>query len=209
MKRNKEQKEFSLIYDACLQSSLISDLECINRKISFMSQLSSEDFLPLNQKLGFYQKCLYDLSGNDKFKKDLSAMGIYNSIAELLKDMQFYDIIQQKLDHIKRINNEILDELNKIDFEVSYLDKTKYVKIISLLSRINLAQLHVVNAEYKLVIENLRVVLNNINQFMKADFSLIPVYHFNNVELFDVLTEVISNKLKNISKIAHPETVLK
>jgi hypothetical protein len=207
MKRNNEQKETTQIYDACIHSRLISDFETINRKISFMSELSSEDFLPLNQKLRSYQKCLYDLSGNEKFRKNLGASGIYTSISELIRDMQFHDIIQQRLDHIRRINNEILEELNKVDFEVSYLDKTKYVKIIPLLAKINLVQLHVVNVEYRLVVENLRKVLNNLNEFVEIDCSLIPVYHFNNVELFDVLTEAISSKLKNISKLTCPEHI--
>jgi hypothetical protein len=203
MKKIMEQKESGLIYDACMHIRLISDLEVVNRKISFLSELSSEDFLPLNQKLKFYQTCLYKLSGNSQFQEDLEASGVSNSISELVRDMQFHDVIQQKLEHIKIINNEIAKELNKVNYDESYLEKTKYIKIIPLLSRINLIQLYVINSEYREVVNNLRKTITSIDHYMKVAACPSPVFFFTNARSYEELTEVICGNLKRISKMTY------
>jgi hypothetical protein len=209
MKKNIEQKELTLIYDACLHLRLISDFEIINKKIAFMSELSSEDFLPLNQKLRSYQECMIELADNKELNKNIGNSGIYSSFSELITDMQFHDVIQQRLSHIKELNLAIINELTDFSYDIPYSDKTKYIKILPLLAKINMVQIQVINHEYREVIENLKKVLSSIDQLVKLEASTVFVYYFNNASLFNVLTDTICTKLKSISEIVFPEAICK
>jgi hypothetical protein len=204
MRKNIEQQKFTLLYDACMHIRLVSDFETINKKIDFMSEISSEDFLPLNQKLRMYQKNIDALSSKDKLDKKIFASGAYTSISEIVRDMQFHDVIQQRLDHIRNINRSIIEELNEVSYGPSYLDKTKYVKNITLLAKINFVQIVVISYEYRIVIENLKKSLSSIDQLVTFESSASQVHCFNNVSLFNVLSETICNKLKIISEMKYP-----
>jgi hypothetical protein len=205
MKKNIDTKEYTLLYDAVMHTKLISDFDTINKKLNFMTEISSEDFLPLNQKLRIYQKSLNALTDNTNIDQKIAASGAYGSIAELIKDMQFHDVIHQRLDHIRKINASIQKELKEVGYDPMYLSKTHYIRIITQLAKINFVQIQAINFEYSLVIENLKKSLNSINQVLNVESNTYHVYCFSNVSLFSVLTETICNKLKNISEMVYPE----
>ncbi|HVD97484.1 MAG TPA: hypothetical protein VNB90_04710 [Cytophagaceae bacterium] len=204
MRKNIEHKEYTLLYDACMHVKLISDFETINKKVDFMAEISSEDFLPLNQKLRLYQKRIDSFTNDEKLDKRLAASGVYGSISALIKDMQFHDIIQQRLDHIRKINQDILEELKDISYDPMYLSKTKYIKVITHLSRINAVQIQVINQEYKSVIDNLKKTLDSMNNLLNVETNPTSIYCFSNVALFNILADTISSKLKSISKMVYP-----
>jgi len=94
-----------------------------------------------------------------------------SNISDIVKKLQYHDIIRQKMEHIQKTHQDLIDELNMFDYaggdEKHLIEKAKFFLKIRDVSGIQAAQLIQANKEYQSAIEtivnNFVLVLDNID----------------------------------------------
>ncbi len=88
-----------------------------------------------------------------------------DSISDIVKKLQYHDIIKQKMEHIQQSHRDLIRELNKfenISYDEKHLnDKTKFFLRIRDIAGLQAAQLIQANREYQSAIE---IIINNFIQ---------------------------------------------
>jgi ABC-type transporter Mla subunit MlaD len=112
------------------------------------------------------------------------------SIAEIITNLQYHDIIRQKMEHVQAAHNNLLDDLVKcaIDAEQNNEEKTKklYSRIRDM-ANLQSAQLVFANKEYQKAIENITDKFVAISNDMSTIASMchnINVSQDNSEELY-------------------------
>lgn len=137
-------------------SDLQGKMAEINSRISLLDEYSIKDLLALSTKLKTYQaqvdKYVTEAGATDESKNRWS--GFNNAISKIIVDLQFNDIIRQKLEHMTAIHNSIISELSQ--------DKGKHLVILPGIFRLQIAQLEYINKEYVKAVGDVKEQLVNI-----------------------------------------------
>lgn len=92
-----------------------------------------------------------------------------DDIGKIIINLQYHDIIRQKMEHIRETLKEIIDELNIIkdtDEEEMLQAKAKWANQIPEITELQVAQLIYTNQEYQTAIENITNHFLNIGEEM-------------------------------------------
>jgi hypothetical protein len=178
-------------------ANLVSKLLQINKDITKLHQYSSDDFLPVNKIFKNY----YDQSKKTKNDQpDTVEEGNYKSIiGRIITDLQFHDIIRQKLEHIETINCTLIDELGKVNGDNTY--KSGYLSIMPEICQVNEAQLTLIHEEYQSTICKLRIDLEHMEEYIArvSSVSLNLSNSFTQSSNFNKLYNEIVKSLNVIS----------
>ncbi|HAN77545.1 MAG TPA: hypothetical protein DCQ31_07120 [Bacteroidales bacterium] len=96
----------------------------------------------------------------------------YDNIANIIKNLQYHDIIRQKMEHISATHKELLEELNQFkhsDSKVVLFSQAKYASQIPEIAELQAAQLVFTNKEYQKAIESITA------SFLETGSKLIKV----------------------------------
>ena len=119
----------------------------INEQLSHLLKYAFEDYVSLSNSLGnFYNKLKEFYNDGGAFIDKSKLEALLESLNQIIVDLQFHDIIRQKLEHIEEIHATLLKELES---NVSDINKTKYAVILPEVCRLNVAQLQFISEEYQ------------------------------------------------------------
>lgn len=95
----------------------------------------------------------------------------FENVSKIITNLQFHDIIRQKMEHVQNTHKEIINELNNFDFEDNKAtltdDTSKFLQIRDI-AGIQVAQLIHTNQEYQTAIEKITKDFLEIGDDMKA-----------------------------------------
>lgn len=118
----------------------------------------------------------------------------FENVSKIVTNLQYHDIIRQKMEHVQLTHKEIIDELNEFDFSESsteLADHTKKFLKIRDIAGIQVAQLIHTNQEYQEAIEKITMNFLEIGDDMKSiaamcssfsGHSLHGIPHFREIE---------------------------
>jgi len=95
----------------------------------------------------------------------------FENVSRIITNLQFHDIIRQKMEHVQHTHKEIIDELNAFDFNdnsASLAEHTAKFLQIRDIAGVQVAQLIHTNQEYQDAIEKITVNFLEIGDDMKA-----------------------------------------
>lgn len=90
----------------------------------------------------------------------------FKNIDHIITNLQYHDIIRQKMTHIQEIQKDIIDDLNQFDKHGNKFE-TKYLNNIPHIAELQVAQLMLTNKEYQNAIEKITSELLDINDKTK------------------------------------------
>jgi len=118
----------------------------------------------------------------------------FENVSKIITNLQYHDIIRQKMEHVQLTHKEIIDELNEFDFskgDTELTDHTKKFLKIRDIAGIQVAQLIHTNQEYQEAIEKITMNFLEIGDDMKSiaamcssfsGQSLHGITHFREIE---------------------------
>jgi hypothetical protein len=103
----------------------------------------------------------------------INMSSIKEGLSVITEKLQFHDVIEQRVKHIRQINTDIIKEL--IAIKKASDNKTGSEAYVKLIAEINAAQLVAIANEYKLYCEKLDESLNSIIKYLSDlnDFTKI------------------------------------
>lgn len=117
----------------------------------------------LERKYYYNKECFINLKNKKLDTED--------NISDIVKKLQYHDIIRQKMEHIQKTHQVLIDELNMFNHddtdEKSLVEKAKFYLKIRDVSGIQAAQLIQANKEYQNAIET--IVNNFVNVLASID----------------------------------------
>lgn len=155
----------------------------------------------LERKYQLNKNCFINLKSRENETED--------NISNIIKKLQYHDIIRQKMEHIQKTHQDLIDELNMFNHESndekSLVEKAKFYLKIRDISGIQAAQLIQANKEYQSAIET---IVNNFVSVLTSIDDLkntckedeINKTHFN----INVFSE-ISSRIDHAEKLYHRE----
>lgn len=177
-KNNKLEQQSSTHINAYSIQALVALFSNTNEKITLLHQYSTEDFFRINSQIRDYHEKIKALKSNCDLSDSLSEVQRKEIVALIDKttrnlscivtQLQFHDIIRQKLEHIQYTNTQILTELLSVN--TSYLVKsempsTRYIPIIPDIARLHIAHMKNISKDYEGVFSelsnNMRAVITN------------------------------------------------
>jgi hypothetical protein len=130
----------------------------------------------------------------------------FNNISKIITSLQYQDIIRQKMEHIQRTHQELIQELNLLDVsenEIVLFKQAKYVSQIPEIAELQIAQLIHTNKEYQTAIQ---VIINKfveIAEDMGAITQLSQQIYNHTHGPKDSNLEQIKDKLNSVIEIIH------
>jgi len=146
----------------------------------------------------------------------------FENVGKIITNLQFHDIIRQKMEHVQNTHKEIIAELNSFDFKdsnSSLAEHTSKFLQIKDIAGVQVAQLIHTNQEYQDAIEKITVNFLEIGDDMKSVAEMCTVFsgqhhgrgisHFREIESnlektvelinkFGSDGEIFSNRVKSI-----------
>ncbi len=158
-----EKKELAEVLKAFPIEKIKQKLDENNSQIEYLLNFSFKEFVVLSQNLKEYYSNLKEYF--DAKKGEILDLEKYHtflkSINQLIIDLQFHDIIRQKLEHIKTAQEFTIDEIKSLQ-PGTKLDNTSYVYIIPEISLLHAQQLDVLRGEYKFATDGIKDALTEI-----------------------------------------------
>ncbi len=160
-----EKKELASVLQQFSLVEIKEKLEKWNSEIHYLLKYSFQDFLALSQSLKDYYSNLKEYY-KQEFEKGIDdnqteKKHLLSSVNQLIIELQFHDIIRQKLEHIETIQDQVVLEIvskpDKVDFK-----STDYIFILPEISLLNKNQLDSLNQEYLNATVGIQDSLNNI-----------------------------------------------
>jgi len=119
----------------------------VNEQLSHLLKYAFEDYVSLSNSLGnFYNKLKEFYNESGAFVDKTKLESLLESLNQIIVDLQFHDIIRQKLEHIEEIHASLLKELENVPSDIN---KSKYAVILPELCKLNVAQLKFISEEYQ------------------------------------------------------------
>lgn len=130
----------------------------------------------------------------------------FTSIDKIVTNLQYHDIIRQKLEHIISIHLEVINELNLVvDIENHKVNDTRFLSILPDITKIHSAQIDLTNKECQAAFESIKVNLNTILDYSNTLYEICnKFYTFSSViddELFELTSDNEYKYLDNDNKI--------
>ncbi len=115
----------------------------------------------------------------------------FQNLNQVITNLQYHDIIRQKIEHIQDTHKNIISELNHLEKEKNIIKKgLEYINQIPGITEIQAAQLLLTNKEYQSAIENISKKLietaNTLEEVNNLSFSI-----FNDSDKTKVATQLI------------------
>ncbi len=188
----------SLNREYIVDKSLI--IKKVNRQLDELLKFAFADYVSLSNSLGnFYNKLkdFYDESGAFVDKEKIESL--LESLNQIIVDLQFHDIIRQKLEHIEFVHDAMIKEADS-GLQIS---KTKYLRVYPEIAKLHQAQLLFISKEYSKHSLNIKYVLtkgigegiSSLENFV-FDFSET----FNHIDGFSETIQTMINSLLGLSK---------
>lgn len=119
----------------------------VNEQLTHLLKYAFEDYVSLSNSLGnFYNKLKEFYNESGAFVDKTKLESLLESLNQIIVDLQFHDIIRQKLEHIEEIHASLLKEL---EGDISNVNDTKYAVILPEICKLNVEQLHFISDEYQ------------------------------------------------------------
>ena len=123
-----------------------------------------------------------------------------NSNAEIIKKLQYQDIIKQKMEHIQNTHKDLINELvefNETDLEINKLnEKVKCFLRIRDISGLQAAQLIQANKEYQsaieVIIDNFILIGDNIQEITYKSQRVYSYGKVNNNRMFERIDSYVN-----------------
>ena len=136
----------------------------IRKAINIFKKISSDSYLP--------ESFVSDL--NSRTQKCFAYMG------EVITNIQYHDIIRQKMEHIQTSQNKLINEIKSINkSEQNTDDQLQLIVKIPEITDIQVAQLLYTNKDYQTSIEKITNQLIEVGNEMKALHSIYSSIHEN------------------------------
>lgn len=123
----------------------------------------------------------------------------FENVSKIITNLQFHDIIRQKMEHVQQTHKEIIDELNDFDYKDKKTELTeqtkKFLKIRDI-AGIQVAQLIYTNQEYQDAIEKITKNFMEIGEDMKVISSMCTSFSGHNPIFGITHFREIENKLE-------------
>jgi len=224
MKKIKSIKEIYDVFD-----NNVNKLKVLSSSIqAFFGQLKEQQTIALDAILEQVQSSVTVLSA--KYQEASIQMpqltkkteDYFENVSKIITNLQFHDIIRQKMEHVQNTHKEIINELNSFDFKDSkaaLAEHTSQFLQIRDIAGVQVAQLIHTNQEYQDAIEKITVNFLEIGDDMKAVAEMCNDFsghhpgrggsHFREIEVnleksvelinkFGADGELFSNKVKTI-----------
>lgn len=176
---------------------MTNQLSNINSKISRVQELLNSDFLRMSDVLKNYSN------------KHISSSGIdFSCIDNVIIDLQYNDIISQKLTHIKHLNDRIMDDKSQ---SVCELHATSFGSISYEIMLVNIGQLDRIREELDDILSRMKKNVSGIEELIcrtsEVSLNLQGIFtHSEEVfELVDALSMSIKKLMKDMDKSALAE----
>ena len=195
--KNKKMDSINTFSSKEFPAKIAALIQKVNKSLGQLHQYSSDDFVPVNKIFKNY----YDQSKNvDPVVEEKPEFKVYKEvIGKIITDLQFHDIIRQKLEHIENINNLLIEELNIRVKDMSY--DSEFIAVIPDICKVNEAQLVMINEEYQSTICKLRINLENMENYIAkaTSVSLNLSNSFSQSANFNKLYREIISSLTHIA----------
>ncbi len=224
MQKIKTIKEIYDVFD-----NKVNKLKVLSNSIqNFFGQLKEKQTITLETILEQVQSSVTILSA--KYQEASIQMpqvtkkteDYFENVSKIITNLQFHDIIRQKMEHVQHTHKEIIDELNAFDFNdksASLAEHTSQFLQIRDIAGVQVAQLIHTNQEYQDAIEKITVNFLEIGDDMKAVSEMCNDFsghqpgkggsHFREIETnlevsvelinkFGADGELFSNKVKTV-----------
>jgi chromosome segregation ATPase len=165
-----------------------------------------EDIDILNKNISSIEK---GIKNSKAIKKEVEQKNqeAFQNLNHIITNLQYHDIIRQKIEHIQDTHKHILEELNTLETEENIIQKgLKYIKQIPGITEIQAGQLILTNKEYQSAIENISKRLmdtsNTMEEVNNLSFSIFQLKD-NNLTTQSILenTKTINKEIKEFSTI--------
>lgn len=168
-----EKKELAFVLEQFSLVEIKEKLEKWNSDIHYLLKYSFQDFLALSQSLKDYYSNLKEyykkqLEKGSENKNENEKKKLLSSVNQLIIELQFHDIIRQKLEHIQQIQQQIIEEIKNESDSVDY-KSTNYIFILPEISLLNKNQLDSLNQEYVNATHGIQNSLKNIINIIKTN----------------------------------------
>lgn len=146
-------------------SSLQNSMENYYHHLQFTSEQTTKPASSGNSK------CKSTRAGH--YKKDFGRAysDIKSNINRIINSLQFEDILSQKLSHIEKIQQAVIDELNhssKAENLAACLHEKKYLPIVPEITRLHIGQLECIRGEYQTQTQNIVDDLIEIDKYSQG-----------------------------------------
>lgn len=122
----------------------------------------------------------------------------FTSIDKIVTNLQYHDIIRQKLDHIISIHLEVVNELNMVvDVENNKVTDTKFLSILPDITKIHSAQIYLTNKECQNAFESIKQNLTTILDYSNTLYEICNKFYSFSTVIDDNLFELTTNSEDN------------
>ncbi|MCP4522000.1 MAG: hypothetical protein GY827_09980 [Cytophagales bacterium] len=170
-------------------------------------QYSFEDFVELSTKVKPYTAVLKEKMDDDDGVDVTVKKQVASDLNQVIVELQYHDIIRQKLEHIQFSYEASMKEAKDIK-DLGEVNDTDYLYIVSENAQLTIHQFELIEEEYKEACTYIQSVLktieNNKGLSELLDFSIKN--SFNNVEPLSKAIESLSKPLQDIVNTAQLST---
>ena len=196
---SKSLDDFKTVYDEIEQTfNEIKDYtkETYSYLKDFQNELSNEK---VKYNVDFQNAdILFDDKNSLSLKKefgieDITKLG-YENIEEIITNLQYHDIIRQKIEHIQLTHNDLLKELAELNESSEQKDNEKFLYNIKYIAELQSAQLIHTNKKYqtaiKIIVDELLTLGNKIGS---VNNHLESFFHYTREDKFTSLSTFKNN----------------
>ncbi len=191
---DKINEEFSITIGQLLDGIMLA-----HNDIDELIKISAEDFLRWTSHVKAFHKFINALA-HDSNKSLLN-----DNLSLMVKDLQFHDIISQKLRHIQSVFSTLKTEFKQLLNGDITMDKALYVYAFPDILLLDRALFDFIIKEYKTSTENLKQELSNLWKEEKIrDLLKSETLVMSRKSEFYTLAVQLSNCLANLNTLAAP-----
>ncbi|ALO16737.1 hypothetical protein L21SP5_03122 [Salinivirga cyanobacteriivorans] len=161
----------------------------------------------IDQVITFIEKGI-EKTANIKRTLEQKNQHSFQNLNQVITNLQYHDIIRQKIEHIQDTHKNIITELNNLEKEKNIIKKgLEYVNQIPGITEIQAAQLLLTNKEYQSAIENISKKLietaNTLEEVNNLSYSI-----FNNDNNIEITTQLEENAKNLPGKMKEATTAI-
>lgn len=170
-------------------------------------QYAFEDFVELSTRIKPYlAKLKEEMNTQDDINMQIKKQAM-SDLNQIIVELQYHDIIRQKLEHIDQSYKQTLEEIDKTK-DLDTIVHSMYLYIIPEISQLTIHQFQLIEQEYKEACTYIKNALKDIKNNQKIaqilDFKVTNT--FNNIENLSKTIEQINKPLQEIVNAAKLNT---
>lgn len=178
-----------------------------NEQLEFLLNYSLKEFVILSTRLKDYYSNVkeYFTVHYDEGQLVEIRNKFLESVNELIIDLQFHDIIRQKLEHIKQVHNWALSEMAEDKLN---LGASTFVAVLPEISVLHTNQLAALKEEYDIATFNIKQALRNIidQEAAASALGFDSRDSIKHAEEFNDVVERLASELKQLTSYVVPST---